>query len=119
MQQNQIADSAQRYLYRATLIEGQGGRDDFGLVDDKGRRIGFWWQLYSVTWTPTDEPYRGCSPKHRFKFEARTHALRDGDRFGALPASITGDTIEEVLAKVSKRREGSSRRYAKQFGGVS
>jgi hypothetical protein len=76
------------------------GKDvDFGMLDEKGRKIGARVRLYT-----RDE-----------EVEVLVHATRDGLTFGAVPRSRCVADIEQANTEVQRRLTSMAKRYAKKL----
>ena len=96
------------------------GSTAFDLVDGKGRQLGFCWHIEKLTTRPETEEERTSGwggyifeDTDTVRFIGRTHATRNGKRFGASVPGIEGKTIEEVRQGVVARATSCEKRYAK------
>lgn len=94
----------------------EGSEKDFGLVDSKGRKIGYRWKIYKAKSEVVQEArsWITLSWDNTEWFLAHTQATKNGDKFGALTATIYGKTEKEVRDAVQKRMIGAETRYKKQ-----
>jgi hypothetical protein len=93
---------------------------DFGLVDQKGRKIGmeiYTWEQDFVE-VPQDSTSWYRIPVGHY-FIVRGSATRDGQVFGAYQYPIEFKTIEERDAYIEKRIASTKKRYEKTFKKVA
>src|SRR4051812_11649807 len=94
---------------------------DIGLVDDKGRKIGFAVMRWTVTveaalagrsWFTAAGEYAVGT----VLFASRVTAARDGIAHGACQPDAYSATAAEMNAVIAKKIAAGTKRYAKKFG---
>lgn len=107
--------------------------ESFGIRDEKGREIGYSIWYKRCTHGVAEPREWGCSSVSGFHadreaaatkaaeldethaFYAESTATRNGQGFGAWKSGVFGATLDEVRAKIHKRRDGARKRYAKKY----
>jgi hypothetical protein len=93
---------------------------DFGLVDDRGRKIGYAASYHEVDYV--EAPAEGhwyCTKPVGHYFYARVHATRNGASYGSVNPEIEGASVEELRKVVAKKLAAAKKRYAKQFAAAN
>jgi len=112
-------------------------RTDFKLTDEKGRKVGFRTVIKTVDSAYVFETKEaltahidttkkdGISPGFSYRilpfqsahyYKVDTHALRDGETFGALTRTLYAETLGEAHKLAKKRFDGAKARYSKKYG---
>lgn len=101
------------------------GSVDFGIVDNKGRKLGSSWQVREVAyreisaeeWETRKAAGNTCYSLGRpgTRYTAGICALRNGSAFGAYHYPSYHATREEAEAACAKKVEASRKRYVKGF----
>ena len=106
---------------RAVIVEGttEVRHIDTGLVDEKGRKIGFRFSSYQMEVVYEGE--REYGSLHQEKpgtkwFYARFIATRNGEVFGSSDSYSRADTREEAVALAEKALAKAIKRYEKKYG---
>jgi len=98
----------------------EDGSSDFGLVDDKGRALGYSWSIIAAKVEPTAAMYgyvlADDHPDAFFWVDGTT--TRDGKRYGASQRDVKAFTIEEARLIAAKRVCTARNAYTKKFGKV-
>jgi hypothetical protein len=104
-----------KYVSRETI---DCGETSFHVADQKGRDIGYFWQIDSITLrdrTDADQHWYNFASNAEHQFEAWTSVTRNGQRYGASQSSLRADNLDDLKAKIAKRTEDARKRYTKQF----
>jgi hypothetical protein len=97
------------------------GHEDFGFTDQKGRKVGFFWKIKSVTIELMQEGAEGHSGYTRdigaptFYYEVKGSPTRDGVPYGASSRANEAATLDEARKVVARRIAQSRKRDAKKF----
>lgn len=94
---------------------------DFGVRDQKARRVGMSRSIVHVTVTLREQRPELCGPIYQIGdpltyFVGRAWTLRNGTLFGSGAIVVKGATREEVAAELDKRIERSRKLAVKKFG---
>lgn len=93
-------------------------RHDFGLTDDKGRRIGAIATIERTVRVPDEHsPWLVEPGMTGVWFQAAIHATRDGSIFGASTRGTVHASFEEAVAALTKKLEAARVRYARKYDG--
>jgi len=98
------------------------GSVDFGFVDQKGRKVGYKWQILSIVMIElTDEEAKGRgyytldATAPREYFEVWSQPTRDGNGYGAAFNRINAVDLTDARKIVTKRIAQACKRDAKKF----
>ncbi len=87
----------------------------FGLLDDKGRHLGFWYTIQQCHYAASDGPYGyTCAPGTYY--EVSTHVTRNERPFGAANPRRQFDTRDQAVRYVVLCREDARKRSMKRYG---
>ncbi len=107
--------------YRYTDLDC--GEVDFGIRDQKGRKIGYQWRIYDVVVElMTDEEYaaaKSCyliaNDKPSHYIEMRSSTTRDGYAYGPSTKRMQTDTLEQARRSAVGRVENARKANTKKF----
>ena len=90
---------------------------DFGILDSKGRAIGYAVRRYRETITAVERAPGTfgavCNPENLGAWEcASAHVTRDGTAFGASHRDLRARTVDDLEAMISDRIAAARARYA-------
>lgn len=86
---------------------------DSGLVDAKGRKIGYLITISENTWEKNSTT--GYAANQATRFWAATTTTRNGAGFGPWTLEAAADTLEAAIAAGQKRRDASFKNAAKKL----
>lgn len=109
-----------------TLTEADRVTDllDTGLVDEKGRKVGFFVTRWTavVTEAPADSWHIGYLDQYAVGttlYLARVTAARGSNAYGASQPDLRYTTVEQRERDIAKRLAGGKARYTKKYGKVA
>ena len=89
----------------------------FGLLDQKGRAVGYRLLVSENVWEENTNPSWGWPKRSRYWVTAGP--TRDGVAFGAAPRTILADTLDEAIEEGRSQRERARVRYGRIMRGGS
>jgi len=95
------------------------GTIQFDIRDEKGRRVGYWWQIAELEMLPYDKSkanYGGYYQEPGIYIEVSAQATRNDEPYGASNRAKEFKTIAEAKAEIERQAAACEKRYAKKYG---
>jgi hypothetical protein len=90
---------------------------DFGVVDERGRKVGYHIRAFRVDSEPTTERcghvYEDADPVSEYRVWC--HVTRNGANYGASNGSIDEATLEAAMLKAYDKLDACKKRYVKKY----
>lgn len=107
-----------RYTLKGSLGERvvQSHSADFGLVDERGRAVGFSFTIEACEAAVSDAGYYTQVTHPGTWYLLRSGATRNGERYGALTNDFITDDLDAAKREGARRVDVALKRYSKKYG---